>query len=952
LAQEQERIELLQEITAAANENDSVEEALQIALDLICEYTEWPLAHVFMPDHREDGNVVLSSSGIWHCDDCEENESFTFFQKVTEETTFTSGEGWLGRVFAEGTPAWSVDVLEEPDFARNHHLEGLNVRAGFAFPVLVGEQVVAVLEFYATEAVDLDEELLEIMANIGTQLGRVVEREWAAKQIEKSRDFYLELFENFPLLIWRADKDGECDYFNQTWLAFTGRRLDEELENGWLESVHPDDRERRRETFQTSVAERRPFTLEYRLQRHDGVYRWVRDHGQPFSDAAGSHAGFIGACTDITEQVEATAQLKQREMLLAEAQSVARLGSWELDLAAGKMRATEHIYEILGVAPETFEMTPTRLLALVHPDDRGAARQILDDSAQRTAPWDVYLRIIRPDDEIRYLHIRNKPLQNESGEAHRIIGIAQDVTEQRKLELELERSLAFLAEAQRLAQVGNWEYDLETEESVFSDQIYHIYGLDPETDTITLDKLFEMVHPQDRLASRRVLRTVRKEKQADTSRVRTLLPGGEVRYVEAYTEPVLDESGEVRKLRGTVQDITEREESEEKIRKQVRQLSFLHKLGQTVVSTLDLDTVLERSLETLRTLLDAEGVFVLLRTGDEALYFAAADHIGDKDLTGVRVSLERGVAGEAIRSEKPQWVTGDQAQERVFEQVEQLDHHTTRSIIAIPLNVWNRTIGVVEAIHSDSTAFAEDDVTTLAAAAPWIAIAIENARLYREVETGRRRYRELAEELVWAQEEERRRISRDLHDDVGQGMVALALQLDQIQHMVDGEAAQEKLEDAGALIDSITERLRTLAYNLRPPELDTLGLHAALSSLCQKYENRPNLPEIYFVGEKLPRQVPDGIVLSFYRFLQEALTNVLKHAAASRVEVKLTYNGEVIRLHVADNGRGFDDNPDNLEAISGLGLLGMQERFATLNGSLEIRSRQGQGTEIVASIPW
>lgn len=824
LAQEQERIELLQEITAAANENDSVEEVLQIALDLICEYTEWPLAHVFMPDHREDGDIVLASSGIWYCDDCEENESFTFFQKVTEETTFTSGEGWLGRVFAEGTPAWSVDVLEEPDFARNHHLEGLNVRAGFAFPVLVGEQVVAVLEFYATEAVDLDEELLEIMANIGTQLGRVVEREWAAKQIERSRDFYLELFENFPLLIWRADQDGECDYFNQTWLAFTGRRLDEELENGWLENVHPDDRERCRETFQTAIAERRPFTLEYRLRRHDGVYRWVRDHGQPFSDAAGNYAGFIGACTDITEQVEATAQLKQREMLLAEAQSVARLGSWELHLAAGKMRATEHIYEILGVDPETFEMTPERLLALVHADDRETARQIMDEGPQRTAPWDVHLRIIRLDGDVRYLHIRNKPLQNESGAVRRIIGIAQDVTEQRK--------------------------------------------------------------------------------------------------------------------------------SEEKIRKQVRQLAFLHKLGQTVVSTLDLDAVLERSMETSRSLLDAEGVFVLLRTGEEELYFAAADHIGDEDLTGVRVPLERGVAGEAIRSEKPQWVTGDQAQERVFEQVEQLDHHTTRSIIAIPLNVWNRTIGVVEAIHSEPTAFGEDDVATLAAAAPWIAIAIENARLYREVETGRRRYRELAEELVWAQEEERRRISRDLHDDVGQGMVALALQLDQIQHMVEGEAAQEKLADAGALIDSITERLRTLAYNLRPPELDTLGLHAALSSLCQKYENRANLPEVYFVGEKLPRQVPDGVVLSFYRFLQEALTNVLKHAAASRVDVKLTYNGEVIRLHVADNGRGFDDNPDNLETISGLGLLGMQERFATLNGSLEIRSRQGQGTEIVASIPW
>ena len=115
---------------------------------------------------------------------------------------------------------------------------------------------------------------------------------------------YRALVEHSPVLVWRAGLDAGCDYFNETWLAFTGRTLEQELGDGWTAGVHPDDFERCLETYQRSFHARRPFEMEYRLRRHDGVYRYLFDRGVPFHDEAGAFAGFIGSCVDVHERVE------------------------------------------------------------------------------------------------------------------------------------------------------------------------------------------------------------------------------------------------------------------------------------------------------------------------------------------------------------------------------------------------------------------------------------------------------------------------------------------------------------------------------------------------------------------------------------------------------------------------------------------------------------------------
>lgn len=127
---------------------------------------------------------------------------------------------------------------------------------------------------------------------------------------------YAALVEQAPILIWRADTTGQCDYFNERWLAFTGRTFEQEYGNGWTEGVHPEDLPRCLDIYLNHFNRRAAFEMEYRLRRHDGAWRWIYDRGTPMYGPEGLFAGFIGSCADVTERVEAQAALAEAQTSL------------------------------------------------------------------------------------------------------------------------------------------------------------------------------------------------------------------------------------------------------------------------------------------------------------------------------------------------------------------------------------------------------------------------------------------------------------------------------------------------------------------------------------------------------------------------------------------------------------------------------------------------------------
>lgn len=210
---------------------------------------------------------------------------------------------------------------------------------------------------------------------------------------------------------------------------------------------------------------------------------------------------------------------------------------------------------------------------------------------------------------------------------------------------------------------------------------------------------------------------------------------------------------------------------------------------------------------------------------------------------------------------------------------------------------------------------------------------------------------QLLQQLATAQEEERSRISRELHDEIGQHLAALMLGLSALEpdlRATPGAAVLQKLQQ---LTETMGREVHALAVQLRPSSLDDFGLLRALSTYLELWAARSGIKaELHatnFEGQRLPAQVE----LTIYRTVQEALTNVVKHAAATQVNVILSRtDGEVVAV-IEDNGRGFDPDQPTLSHRPGIGLLGMRERVAQLNGRVTLESSPGQGTTVFVRLP-
>lgn len=232
----------------------------------------------------------------------------------------------------------------------------------------------------------------------------------------------------------------------------------------------------------------------------------------------------------------------------------------------------------------------------------------------------------------------------------------------------------------------------------------------------------------------------------------------------------------------------------------------------------------------------------------------------------------------------------------------------------------------------------------------------ERELLFEQVRQGRERLRALATKVVNAQEEERRRISRELHDEVGQNLTVLGISLRMLQNDLEDqpEAVRQRIRDAIHLSDATMAHIRSLAQDLRPPSLDTLGLNAALEGLCSAFAQRTQLPVDYEGCEFT--DVNEAVRIALYRFLQEALTNAARHSTGDRVWVHLKRGDNFLELAIRDNGQGFTEQAGAAGTAGlregGIGLIGMRERIEMVGGAVQIDSRPGEGACVSARVPF
>jgi PAS domain S-box-containing protein len=329
LQQQSTFVHLLQKVAIAANEALTSEDAMRTCLDQVCAHTGWPVGHVYVAAGDAAGTLIPTT--IWSLKDA---ERFETFRQITERTRLASGIGLPGRVLASGKPAWIIDVTQDANFPRSNLAKDIGVRAGFGFPVLVGKEVVAVLEFFSPEAPEPDEALLDVMVHIGTQLGRVVERTRAEEALRASELRFRSVVESAGDGMIIADSAGNTVTYNKSAQVIFGYREEEVLGQPLTllmperyREAHRSGLERFRATGKAHVVGR---TVELHGLKKDGsefplelsISTWT----------AGEHTFYSGIIRDITERKRAEEEIRRLNEALT--QRVVELDAGNKELQA------------------------------------------------------------------------------------------------------------------------------------------------------------------------------------------------------------------------------------------------------------------------------------------------------------------------------------------------------------------------------------------------------------------------------------------------------------------------------------------------------------------------------------------------------------------------------------------------------------------------------------------
>lgn len=371
-------------------------------------------------------------------------------------------------------------------------------------------------------------------------------------------------------------------------------------------------------------------------------------------------------------------------------------------------------------------------------------------------------------------------------------------------------------------------------------------------------------------------------------------------------------------------------------------------------AVLERTVIAERLLEFAQDMAPYDRATLMLRSEEGKWEIRAARPAQEQtpSATGSPVEAERAPYLEQIMRTGEGIVVTNAPGEEVG-QMETWNGPATHSWIGVPLLSDRSVTGILILQRTHPPAFNDTDLRLLEALAAQAAVALQNAILFEEIRSSREQLRGLTQQLVSAQENERKHLSQELHDDAGQMLTAIQINLGLIRGQIPADM-KEIDESIGEVIDLAAEtmnRLRWLSQDLRPPALQHTTLLQAIEALCSDFSHRTDI-NIRCEGDDI-KDLPDDMSLSLYRFVQEALTNVIKHAEASEVQVQLQYVDHHVEATVSDNGRGFDVPKNlNMSAQAGhFGLVGMKERLQLLGGALSIDSAIGAGTTLTASVP-
>ncbi len=962
---------LLQELGVIANGLLSVGDALYQSLAAIGRHTGWRLGRV-----KLDGAAMplVSEPAISWSDD-----SAIAWPALPETVT------------ADGSPTM-VAAPSGPS-AGSPPLRGY-----VACPIHAASQRVGLLEFLADEPLQVGPELRQVLSHTATLMGLVIERGQTQAGLRESERRFRAIFDQSYQFIGLMEPDGTLIEVNQTALQFGGLTLADVVGKPFWEAywwqISPATQEQLKAAIQRAAAgELVHYDVE--VQGAGGRVITIDFSIKPIRNLIGEVVLLIPEGRDITEMRATLESLKRAEARLEEAQRVARMGHWDYDVASEQAYWSNTLYNVFGLQREEIVSPANEFMARIHPDDLDRVRRQMERAYRSQSSYELTCRILHADSSVRSVYAAGYFVADDAGELTRMTGIVQDITPSRELEESLARSLDRLAKVNSVGQVVAATFDLE--------QIYREV-LDAAREMLGVGLVLLFEYDQDQLH----IRAASHDDGLDIGRGSVPADAGVAGEVWTTGRPVWLSGEECRRRRskalmrltgykpqamltvpvrwqdqvvGVLQAVDTREDAfldgdldslqvlgtwtaiaigkarqHASLERRLHESEAIAQISRALAETLEPENILELIAVNAQRIAPRTDwtVIHLLRGRPERLYPAAWAGDAPPAETYV-ITPGQGIAWQALSEGHLVNVADARKDSRASAFARAAG---VRAMLVAPIQSRNRPIGTISSVSRTPQTFRAEDERLLTILASQAAMAIENTQLFDSqrraravAEQQRERLRQLTQRLVTAQEDERLRISRELHDEAGQALTSLKISLDLLRSGLpaEQESLRARLADVAGLADETMETLRTLAHDLRPPGLDAFGLNVALEGLCYDFSARTALPVRYY-GLDLP-ELPIAVALSMYRLVQEALTNIAKHAEATRVEVNVARSDGQLELSIADNGKGFPAETDAPRPRGGIGLVSMRERAELLGGTLDIATSPDQGTRLIARIP-
>ncbi|WP_455371534.1 PAS domain S-box protein, partial [Petrachloros mirabilis] len=711
----------------------------------------------------------------------------------------------------------------------------------------------------------------------------ITQRKHSEESLRHSRDLLDSFVQNTPAAVAMLDKNLQYVAVSRRWLE-DYRLGNQNLLGRYHYEVFPEiaTMQRWKAVHQRCLAGAVEKCEEDLFVRADGSEDWIRWEVHPWRDVKGHIAGIILFTENISQRKQAQLALQENEQRLHLALNSAQMGMWDWDPLTDLVVWSEHQFELFDIRKEEFAGSSAPVFEKIHSDDRSRVQLALLHARERGVEFRQEFRVVHRDGTVRWLMGIGRPLRDLSGNCSRLIGINFDITDRKKIHETLTSLNATLEQRvnERAAELvranerfewmvnathdGVYDWDLLNHTVFYSPRWKEMHGFQESELLETSKDWSDRIHPDDRS---RVLGTLeaywQQEHPEFWEEYRIRRKDGTYMWVLDRGIAIRDDQGRAIRMVGAETDITWRKEAEETLRRQEHEFHALADNVPAFFAYIGLDRryrYVNKRYEELFGL-----------PTDEIVKMTVEQLLGREGYAQVGLHLDEAFHGAACsfeyRLEPPGmgecWLSAQYVPDR---------------------NKAGHVIGLFVLLS---------DITQL---------KLTEAMLRKREEE----LSQLSAKLLLVQEEERRRIAREIHDDLTQRLAALTLELYRLSSHETGENSFfNRLQTMAKSSEELTSDLQKLAHHLHPAILEHVGLEAAARELVEDFAVKAGL-ETEIMVKDLPKDIPLERATCLYRILQESLRNVQKHAKAQNVLVRIVQTAHGIGICVHDDGQGFE----------------------------------------------